>query len=134
MTIETTTATITILGLGPGSWNDLTIQARATLAQAAQDSTPVYFRTLVLPTIGPLKAELPELHVTSFDDVYDESDNWEKLYQTITDTLCASATRQPLIYAVPGHPLVGELTVQLLLKQARERGLSTRIVGGLSFL
>lgn len=134
MTTETTTATITILGLGPGSWHDLTIQARDTLAQAAQDGTHVYFRTLVHPTVEPLKAELPELHITSFDDAYDEAENWEKLYQTITDTLCAQAARQPLIYAVPGHPLVGELTVQLLLKQARAQGLSTRIVAGLSFL
>src|SRR5258708_3915842 len=134
MTTETTTAAITILGLGPGSWDDLTIQARAVLARAAQEQMPVYFRTLVHPTVEPLKAELPDLALKSFDDFYDESDNWEKLYQSITDTVCDMAARQPLIYAVPGHPLVGELTVQLLLKQARERGLSTRVVAGLSFL
>lgn len=134
MTTETTTAAITILGLGPGSWDDLTIQARAVLARAEREQMPVYFRTLVHPTVEPLKAELPDLALRSFDDFYDESDNWEKLYQSITDTVCDMATRQPLIYAVPGHPLVGELTVQLLLKQARERGLSTRMVAGLSFL
>jgi tetrapyrrole methylase family protein/MazG family protein len=39
-----------------------------------------------------------------------------------------------VLYAVPGHPLIGEASVQLILQQARERGLSTSIVAGLSFL
>lgn len=136
MTADTNTSmpAITILGLGPGSWDDLTIQARTTLARAAQEGTPVYFRTLVHPTLEPLKSELPTLRIESFDDFYDESENWEILYQRITDTLCEVATDQPLIYAVPGHPLIGEYTVQLLLKQARARELSTRIIAGLSFL
>lgn len=136
MTAETNTSmpAITILGLGPGGWDDLTIQGRATLARAAQEGIPVYFRTLVHPTVEPIKREWPELHIESFDDFYDESDNWEKLYQRITDTVCEVAASRPLIYAVPGHPLIGEYTVQLLLKQARARELSTRVVAGLSFL
>lgn len=134
MTTETTTPAITILGLGPGSWDDLTIQARTVLERAAREHTPVCFRTLVHPTVEPLKAAFPDLRLSSFDDFYDESDNWEKLYQSITESVCEQAERQPIIYAVPGHPLIGELTVQLLLTQARQRGLSTRIVAGLSFL
>ncbi len=134
MTTDTTLPALTILGLGPGSWEDVTIQARGTLARAAREGTPVYFRTLVHPTVEPLKSELPDLSIRSFDEFYDESENWEKLYQSITETLCEAAARQPLIYAVPGHPLIGEYTVQLLLRQARERGLTTRIVAGLSFL
>ncbi|HXR64530.1 MAG TPA: nucleoside triphosphate pyrophosphohydrolase [Ktedonobacteraceae bacterium] len=134
MTTETTTPAITILGLGPGSWDDLTMQARAVLERAAREQTPVRFRTLVHPTVEPLKAAFPTLQISSFDDFYDESDNWEKLYQRITDSVCELAARQPVIYAVPGHPLIGELTVQLLLTQARQRELSTRIVAGLSFL
>ncbi len=134
MTTETTTPSITILGLGPGSWDDLTIQARTVLERAAREQTPVCFRTLVHPTVEPLKAAFPALQISSFDDFYDESDNWEKLYQRITDSVCELAARQPVIYAVPGHPLIGELTVQLLLTQARQRALSTRIIAGLSFL
>jgi tetrapyrrole methylase family protein/MazG family protein len=134
MTRETTTPAITILGLGPGSWQDLTLQALTVLEEAASEQTPVCFRTLVHPTIEPLKASLPNLNISSFDEYYDESDNWEKLYQRITESVCEQAARQPVIYAVPGHPLIGELTVQLLLEQARQRGLSTRIVAGLSFL
>ena len=131
---QTTTPAITILGLGPGSWHDLTLQARAVLEEAARQQTPVCFRTLVHPTVEPLKASLPDLRISSFDEYYDESDNWEKLYQRITESVCEQAARQPMIYAVPGHPLIGELTVQLLLERARQLGLSTRIVAGLSFL
>lgn len=134
MTREITTPAITILGLGPGSWHDLTLQARTLLERAAQEDTPVYFRTLIHPTVEPLKAAFPDLQISSFDDFYDESDNWEKLYQRITERVCELAECQPVIYAVPGHPLIGESTTQLLLTQARQRGLETRIVAGLSFL
>ncbi len=131
---DTDTSTITILGLGPGSWGDLTIQARTLLAQAAQEHIPVYFRTLVHPVVEPLQQELPDLHITSFDHLYEESEDWEKLYQGISETVCEVAARQPMIYAVPGHPLLGDSSVQLLLKQARTRGLSTRVIAGLSLL
>lgn len=39
-----------------------------------------------------------------------------------------------MIYAVPGHPLIGEASVQLILHMARAQKLSTTIVAGLSFL
>ena len=42
--------------------------------------------------------------------------------------------QQPLLYAVPGHPLMAEASVRLILQTARAHGLSTRIVSGLSFL
>lgn len=134
MTTDTALPAITLLGLGPGNWNDVTIQAHAMLIRADREGIPVYMRTLVHPTIEPLQRELPNLPLQSFDEVYNESENWEQLYQNITNTLCDRAAHQSLIYAVPGHPLVGEYTVQLLLTRARERSLSTQIVAGLSFL
>ena len=127
-------AAISILGLGPGKWTDLTLQAHATLAQAAKDQQTIYFRTLTHPTVEPLRNALPDLHLASFDYVYDESTDWETLYQRIAEEVCALAAQQPVIYAVPGHPLVGETSVQLILQLARERGLTTSIVAGLSFL
>jgi tetrapyrrole methylase family protein/MazG family protein len=124
---------ITILGLGPGSFQDLTQQAFTLLQQAAEHTQLVYFRTLIHPTIEPLKKALPDLQITSFDQFYDESDDWLSLYQQISDEICNHATLQPLIYAVPGHPLIGESSVQLILHSARERGLTTRVIAGLSF-
>jgi tetrapyrrole methylase family protein/MazG family protein len=129
------TAAITILGLGPGRRDDLTLQAHALLEQAASDNTMVYFRTLIHPTVEPLKQAIPNLHIVSFDSFYDESTSWDTLYQRIAEELCVLAEEHPpVLYAVPGHPLVGESSVQLLLQMARERGLSTGVVAGLSFL
>ncbi len=125
---------ITIMGLGPGQWDDLTIQARTMLTQAAIHKQTVYFRTLIHPTVESLRREIPDLQIESFDHLYDESENWETLYQRIATAVCAEAEQQPVIYAVPGHPLIGESSVQRVLTMARERGLSTRIVAGLSFL
>src|SRR2546425_13069991 len=127
--------TITIVGLGPGRWDDLTLQARALLEQAASNGTTVYFRTLIHPTVEPLKQEIPDLRIASFDSFYDESTSWNTLYQRIAEELCTLAEQHPpVLYAVPGHPLIGEASVQLVLQRARERGLSTSIVAGLSFL
>src|SRR6266496_883489 len=125
-------ASITIVGLGPGQWSDLTLEAYRVLAQAAERA--VYFRTLIHPTIERLKVELPGLHCGSFDRFYDESTNWETLYQRIAEEICSLAAEQAVIYAVPGHPLIGESSVQHVLALARERNLSTSIVAGLSFM
>lgn len=130
----TTPAAITILGLGPGRYEDLTLEAHRLLEQAAKENRTVYFRTLIHPTVEPLKSAIPNLQITSFDSLYDESTDWETLYSRIAEELYALALQQPILYAVPGHPLVGESSVHLLLQLTRERGLSTRIVAGLSFL
>ena len=123
-----TSAAITILGLGPGRWDDLTLQAHALLEQAGADNTTVYFRTLIHPTVEPLKQEIPNLRIASFDSFYDESTSWDTLYQRIAEELSALAEQHPpVLYAVPGHPLIGEASVQLLLQMARERGLSTAL-------
>jgi len=132
MTVSTA---ITILGLGPGRWDDLTLQARAALEQAASNDITVYFRTLIHPTVEALKREIPNLRIESFDSFYDESTSWDTLYSRIAEQLCSLAEQQlPVLYAVPGHPLTGEASVQLLLRQAKQRGLSTGIIAGLSFL
>ena len=126
---------ITILGLGPGRWDDLTLQARTLLGEAASNNTTVYFRTLIHPTVEPLRREIPNLCMESFDSFYDESTSWDTLYQRIAEKICTLAEQHPpILYAVPGHPLIGEASVKLLLHQARQRGLGTSIVAGLSFL
>src|SRR6266700_3652564 len=92
------------------------------------------YSTFKHPTVEPLRNALPGLQLESFDYLYDKSTSWETLYQQIAEKICALATKEPLIYAVPGHPLVGETSVQLILQQAHERGLTTEIIAGLSFL
>src|SRR5437660_8779590 len=129
-----TTAAITILGLGPGSMGDLTLEAQSVLDQAARDHRAVYLRTTLQPIVEALLQRFPRLQIESFDRLYDESADWAALYPQIAQEICDVATKRPVIYAVPGHPLVGEASVQLLLRVARERNLSVAIVAGLSFL
>src|ERR1700693_6402944 len=99
-------AAITLLGLGPGSIQDMTREALTQLEQAASDNLPVYFRTIIHPTIEPLTTTLPALRIESFDRLYDESEDWNTLYQQIATEVCTLATQRPIIYAVPGHPLI----------------------------
>ncbi len=129
-----TSTAITILGLGPGSISDLTLQAYNLLKQAAHNGQAVHFRTMIHPTVDALKQDIPHLQIASFDRLYDESADWGGLYQQIAEEIGTLAAQQPVIYAVPGHPLVGESSVQLILQLARQRRLDIAIVAGLSFL
>ena len=125
------TPKLIIVGLGPGAWEQVTLEARDVLA-AAQT---VYLRTRTHPTADHLPAHLT---IHSFDYLYEQEAAFQAIYQTIADELLRLAAAvpdgAPVIFAVPGHPLVGEATVRLLLAQARAQGLPVRIVAGLSFL
>nr|BBH93856.1 hypothetical protein KTA_20550 [Thermogemmatispora argillosa] len=127
---------IIILGLGPGPWELLTREAYAVLAEAVERGQPIYFRTLIHPIIEPLRRAFPGLALQSFDALYDAAQDWEALYQQMAETICAAAMAEggTVIYAVPGHPLVGDTSVQLLLRLTKERGLGLRLVAGLSFI
>ncbi len=131
---------ITIVGLGPGAWDDVTIAAQ----QLILASNNIIFRTLRHPTVDALRVLRPDLPLISFDDLYEQAEDWESLYVEMahrlldmaqhSDTLDTAATSTDLVYAVPGHPLVGETSVRILRKLALERGVTTRVVAGLSFI
>src|SRR5260370_6852642 len=126
--MTTSTAMISV-GLGAGRWEDLTLEARGLLEQAAYENTTVYFRTLVHPTVETIRREIANLRMESFDSFYDEPGSWDTLYQRIVEEICTLPEQQPLvIYAVPGHPLIAEASVQLIFHQARQRGLSTKLL------
>src|SRR5438552_16211571 len=115
----TTPAAITILGLGPGEWNDLTLQAYSLLSQAAQNQHTVCFRTFIHPTVEPLRNSLPGFRLESFDYLYDESTSGETLYEQIAEKVCSLAVQQPLIYDIRGQPLIGEISVHIILQKPR---------------
>ena len=126
--------TIIVVGLGPGRWEDLTVEAQAVL-----DAAPaVVVRTERHPTVDALRARRPDLLLTSFDALYDSAENFADLYPLMANQLLEQAASLPdgqaLIYAVPGHPLIGEESVRQLRALAMERGVSVRIVAGLSFV
>lgn len=119
---------IVIVGLGPGDPRFLTAEATAVLSQASE----VYLRTRRHPLADALPGN-PTLH--SFDTLYDTAESFEALYKAIAaQVLELGARPQGVVYAVPGHPLVAETSVRLILDGALERGLSVRLVDGLSFV
>ena len=119
---------ITIVGLGPGNPQQLTLEAHSALCEARE----VHVRTARHPTI----AHLPEhLVINSFDHIYEEQDQFSQVYDEITSQVLALAQREDgVCYAVPGDPMVAEATVQRLLSEAAKLGLPLRIVSGLSFV
>ena len=119
---------ITILGLGPGDPAHLTREAWQVLEEAEE----LYLRTKQHPTVASLPTHL-KLH--SFDHLYDTLPTFDAVYETIARKVVELGARpEGVIYAVPGHPWVGEATTPLICRLASERGIPVRIVEGLSFL
>ena len=114
---------ITIVGMGPGDPDLLTRAAWAALEAAPQ----VYLRTKRHPTVALLDATGRSYH--AYDHLYDRQEDFDTLYDEIVDDLVARAQEGPVTYAVPGHPLVAESTVQRLLKR---EGLVIKLLPGLS--
>jgi len=120
---------ITILGLGPGGAHLLTREAWDIL----NTSRRVYLRTRRHPTVAELP---PDLELRDFDDLYERGTRFEEVYAGIAESVIAAAQTSPegVVYAVPGHPLVGEASVHLILQRARALGIPVRLVAGLSFI
>jgi tetrapyrrole methylase family protein/MazG family protein len=119
---------ITIVGLGPGNPAHLTLEAQQALERASE----VYLRTSRHPTVSALPAHLT-LH--SFDPLYEQAANFAEVYEGIAEQVLALGRRsEGVVYAVPGHPLVGETTVQHILSIAKTRDITVRIIAGLSFI
>lgn len=121
-------ASITIIGLGPGDAKDLTREAWDILCNAET----LYVRT----GHHPVLAAFPEtVQVISFDQVYERADSFAAVYQTIVDSVIDLGKReQGVLYAVPGHPFVGESTVTGIAARAKAQAIPVRIVPGLSFI
>lgn len=119
---------ITIVGLGPGSVDQVTREAWQVLENAAT----VWLRTVRHPAVPGLPAG-PRYE--SFDEVYERHEAFSAVYEEIASRVLALGQRaEGVVYAVPGHPLVGEASVRIVLARAAEAGLPTRVVAGISFL
>jgi tetrapyrrole methylase family protein/MazG family protein len=119
---------ITIVGLGPGNPGLLTMEAWQVLGEASE----VYVRTRQHPTVESLPASLV---IHSLDEAYENSATFAEVYAEIAARVIALGERASgVVYAVPGHPLVGEASVQRILALAEQKGLPVRIVEGLSFV
>jgi tetrapyrrole methylase family protein/MazG family protein len=127
------TSEILVVGLGPGDWSSLTIGSLDLLRSAST----ICFRTFVHPTVDPLRAMLsPTQRVISFDEYYERAESFDELYASIVDALVslARASTEPVVYAVPGHPMIGERTVSQLLERRSQLGVSVRVFDAVSFV
>ncbi|AJD89392.1 hypothetical protein JMA_00750 [Jeotgalibacillus malaysiensis] len=119
---------ITVIGLGAGDLNQLPLGIYKKLTAADK----LYVRTAEHPVLNELSAE--GVTYESFDHIYESHDRFEDVYAEITEKLVQLAESAPVLYAVPGHPLVAEQTVQNLLALEKEGRISLTIEGGQSFL
>lgn len=125
-------AEITVVGLGSGHPDQLTLGIMKKLQNASQ----LYVRTKEHPMMGLLKEWNPSFE--SFDAMYEAHASFPEVYEGISKALIAKALEgssgTEIVYAVPGHPMVAESTVQLLRKHCPEHGIQLRVLGGESFL
>lgn len=118
---------IHIIGLGPGSSDALTLGAVKALK-----SYPLYLRTVKHPTVDHLLEE--GVSFEAFDHVYEKADRFEDVYEGIKDLIMDMAKDRDLAYAVPGHPLVAERSVVLILDACKAEGIPYRIYPAVSFV
>ena len=119
---------LTIIGLGAGDLDQLALGTYRKLKEA----TCIVARTDQHPAVAELRAE--GIVLTSFDEIYETHDSFEHVYDEIVERLLIMCEEQTVTYVVPGHPLVAERTVQLLVEKEREGLIQMEIAGGNSFL
>ena len=115
---------VVVVGLGPAGSDLVAPGAAALLADPAR----VWLRTSRHPAATAFDG------AQTFDDVYDSAATFGEVYEEIVERLVATALEaspEPIVYAVPGSPLVAERTVELL--RADER-VDLTVVPALSFL
>jgi tetrapyrrole methylase family protein/MazG family protein len=119
---------ITIVGLGPGPLAQMSLGAWQALESAGE----VFVRTARHPTVRQLP---PEIQVRPFDAVYESHESFDQVYDEIARQITELGRGEgSVVYAVPGHPLVGETTVQRIVAIARQEGIPVEIVPSESFL
>lgn len=122
---------ILIVGLGPGPAEQMTLAAWRAVTQA----TVLVLRTERHPCVAELLAQRTPPLLQSCDDLYEQHASFADVYTAIVDRVLALAeAHAEVVYAVPGHPMVGEMTTLLLQQRATAAGIAVEIVGGLSFI
>ncbi|AJY74934.1 nucleoside triphosphate pyrophosphohydrolase [Paenibacillus beijingensis] len=121
---------LTVAGLGTGDPDQLTLGVWRRLQNAAR----VYVRTEKHPMMHMLRDN--GIEAVSFDRVYEQFDSFPEVYEAIASELIDLAKSEAggVLYAVPGHPMVAERTVQLLRERCPQEEIALEIVGGESFL
>ena len=119
---------ITIVGLGPSNRKHTSVGAWELLLAAPT----VFVRTARHPVVDELREQ--GVNLISFDGLYDTAESFDEVYQGIASRLLDAAGRGDVVYAVPGHPLVGERAVGIVMARAADAGIEVRLVGSESFI
>ncbi|GAA0181569.1 nucleoside triphosphate pyrophosphohydrolase [Clostridium sediminicola] len=120
---------IKIVGLGPGNIDALTIGTLKLL----KNNENIFFRTEIHPNVKELKEN--GVNYKSYDFLYEKSDDFDYVYSEIANDLIKQHEKSGnIVYAVPGHPLVAEKSVNLLLKLCKEKNVDFEILPAVSFI
>lgn len=113
---------ISIIGLGPGSLNRVPKPVQTLLLDPDQ--------TVIVRTgHHPASVELAGLRSVIFcDDLYETAERFDEVYDAIVERVLGAP--RPVIYAVPGSPMVGEFAVRRLLDRAPD----AEVIPGESFV
>lgn len=126
---EVVKADLLLVGLGPGELSDVSLGAWHALTSAPA----VLLRTARHPVAAAL-ADVRD-DIQTCDDLYEAHTDFADVYAAVVARVLDAAQATPgLVYAVPGHPMVGEMTTRRLMDAAQLRGLSTAVMGSASFL
>lgn len=117
---------IRIIGLGSGDLNQMPLGLYKRIIAEKQT---ILARTKDHPVIQELEAE--GVHFKFYDGLYEQEDNFQSVYEQITEGLLKLAKESSIIYVVPGHPMLAEQTTQLLLAQS---DIEIEVLGGQSYL
>lgn len=119
---------ITIIGLGPGDYDSLTIKAENMIKNAEE----LIFRTRKHPIVDKISAM--GIKFDDCDDIYDSADTFEEVYEIISEKVIKRAMEgKNVVFAVPGHPFTAERSVQLILDKAKGK-VEVEIEAAMSFI
>ncbi|MBU3145883.1 nucleoside triphosphate pyrophosphohydrolase [Clostridium sp. CF012] len=120
---------IRVVGLGPGAIGSLTIETLEIL----KNGKKIYLRTEKHPTVDYLKSL--SIQFETYDDRYEEYNNFDDVYRSIAEDLIRKhEIYEDIIYGVPGHPLVAETTVKLLIEKCEINKIDIEILPAVSFI
>jgi tetrapyrrole methylase family protein/MazG family protein len=120
---------IKVVGLGPGATESLTIGTLEIL----KGGKNIYLRTEKHPTVDYLKSI--SIQFETYDEKYEQYNNFDDVYKAIAEDLIQKHKMYgDVIYGVPGHPLVAETSVKLLINLCKKEGIKLEIFPAVSFI
>lgn len=120
---------IIIIGLGPGSVENISWGSMEILKK----SPHIYLRTHQHPIVSELRKM--GIAFKSFDEIYDEADDFQEVYKKIARQVIEKAKqKEQVVYAVPGHPLVAEESVERLLTLCEKHQIEVEVFPAMSFI